>query len=194
MKFSVVIPAHNEVESVGLTVESCVEKLEAAAIDYEIVVVDDASGDGTSEVVLAISERNPRVRCLRSTLPPGFGHAVRAGLEAFTGDAVAIMMADLSDSPGDLLSYYKTRSSRAMTVHSGRDSRGRAHRGVPAGQARPQPCRQRGHQAALPARLRGHHQRLQGLSPRGRRAAPAAALKSLQPNRRDAPQGIRTRL
>ncbi len=70
MKFSVVIPAHNEVESVGLTVESCVEELEAAAIDYEIVVVDDASGDGTGEVVLAISERNPRVRCLRSTLPP----------------------------------------------------------------------------------------------------------------------------
>src|ERR1700738_178280 len=88
VKFSVVIPAHNEVESVGLAVESCVEKLEAAAIDYEIVVVDDASGDGTGEVVHAISQRNPRVRCLRSTLPPGFGHAVRAGLEVFTGDAV----------------------------------------------------------------------------------------------------------
>jgi dolichol-phosphate mannosyltransferase len=106
VKLSVVIPAHNEVESVGLTVESCVEKLEAAKIDYEIVVVDDASGDGTGEVVHAIAERNPRVRCLRSPLPPGFGHAVRAGLDAFTGDAVAIMMADLSDSPDDLLSYY----------------------------------------------------------------------------------------
>ena len=107
MKLSVVIPAHNEAESVGLTVESCVEKLEGAGIDYEIVVVDDASGDGTGDVVSALAERNPRVRCLRSPLPPGFGHAVRAGLEVFTGDAVAIMMADLSDSPADLLSYYR---------------------------------------------------------------------------------------
>ena len=107
MKLSVVIPAHNEAESVGLMVESCVEKLEGAGIDYEIVVVDDASGDGTGDVVSALAERNPRVRCLRSPLPPGFGHAVRAGLEVFTGDAVAIMMADLSDSPADLLSYYR---------------------------------------------------------------------------------------
>jgi dolichol-phosphate mannosyltransferase len=107
MKLSVVIPAHNEVDSVGLTVESCVEKLEAAGIDYEILVIDDASGDGTGDVVTAIGTRNPRVRCVRSPLPPGFGHAVRAGLELFTGDAVAIMMADLSDSPDDLLSYYR---------------------------------------------------------------------------------------
>ena len=43
----------------------------------------------------------------RSHLPPGFGHAVRAGLESYSGDAVAIMMADLSDSPKDLILYYR---------------------------------------------------------------------------------------
>jgi dolichol-phosphate mannosyltransferase len=107
MKFSVVMPAHNEEESVGLTVESCVSRLAGASIDYEIVVVDDASGDRTGEVVAAIAADNPRVRCLRSPLPPGFGHAVRAGLEVYTGDAVAIMMADLSDSPDDLVLYYR---------------------------------------------------------------------------------------
>ncbi len=47
------------------------------------------------------------MRCVRSPLPPGFGHAVRAGLQVFTGDAVAIMMADLSDSPRDLVLYYR---------------------------------------------------------------------------------------
>jgi len=36
----------------------------------------------------------------------GFGHAVQTGLDEFTGDAVAIVMADLSDSPGDLVRYY----------------------------------------------------------------------------------------
>jgi dolichol-phosphate mannosyltransferase len=107
MKLSVLIPAHNEVESIGETVTSAAEALEEAGIDYEVLVVDDASGDGTADVVAAIAEQNARVRCMRSHLPPGFGHAVRAGLELYTGDAVAIMMADLSDSPRDLILYYR---------------------------------------------------------------------------------------
>jgi dolichol-phosphate mannosyltransferase len=107
MKLSVVIPARNEVGSIGETVESSVSELERAGIPYEILVVDDASGDGTAEVVMAISEQNPNVRYLRSHLPPGFGYAVRAGLERYTGDAVAIMMADLSDTPKDLILYYR---------------------------------------------------------------------------------------
>ncbi|MGO9753233.1 MAG: glycosyltransferase family 2 protein [Solirubrobacteraceae bacterium] len=105
LKLSVVIPAHNEVDSIGQTVSDTVSALEQADIDYEIVVVDDASGDGTGNVVQTIARANPNVRCVRSHLPPGFGHAVRAGLEVYTGDAVAIMMADLSDSPQDLVLY-----------------------------------------------------------------------------------------
>jgi dolichol-phosphate mannosyltransferase len=107
MKLSVLIPAHNEVGSIGETVESCVVELERTEIPYEILVIDDASGDGTAAVVNAIAERTPSVRCVRSHLPPGFGHAVRAGLEVYTGDAVAVMMADLSDSPKDLVLYYR---------------------------------------------------------------------------------------
>jgi dolichol-phosphate mannosyltransferase len=107
MKLSVVIPAHNEAESIGETLRATVAELESHEIDYEIVVVDDASGDGTARVVGEIAAANPRVRCLRSPKPPGFGYAVRAGLEAYTGDAVAVMMADLSDSPKDLVLYYR---------------------------------------------------------------------------------------
>ena len=107
MKLSVVIPAHNEVESIGETVERTASELERHDIDYEILVIDDASGDGTGAVVEALSERWPRVVVRRSHLPPGFGHAVRAGLETYSGDAVAIMMADMSDSPQDLVLYYR---------------------------------------------------------------------------------------
>lgn len=107
MKFSVVIPAHNEVDSIAETVTSTAAELEQAEIDYEIIVVDDASGDGTAAAVTAIASDNPRVRGVRSPLPPGFGHAVRAGLDVYTGDAVAIMMADMSDSPRDLVLYYR---------------------------------------------------------------------------------------
>ena len=107
MKFSVVIPAHNEVDSIGETIERTAAELERHDIDYEILIVDDASSDGTADVVLSLRERWPRVIVRRSHLPPGFGHTVRAGLETFTGDAVAIMMADLSDSPRDLVLYYR---------------------------------------------------------------------------------------
>lgn len=107
MKLSVLIPAHNEVNSIAETVEASVGELERAGIPYEILVVDDSSGDGTADVVDAIAEQNPNVRCERSHLPPGFGYAIRAGLEYYTGDAVALMMADLSDSPKDLILYYR---------------------------------------------------------------------------------------
>jgi dolichol-phosphate mannosyltransferase len=101
--FSVVIPALNEFESVGLTVDAVIAELDREAIDYEILVVEDASTDDTGDVVRAIAQRNDRVRCIRSSNPPGFGHAVRAGLDCYTCDAVAVMMADLSDSPRDLV-------------------------------------------------------------------------------------------
>jgi dolichol-phosphate mannosyltransferase len=107
MRLSVVIPAHNEVESIGATVRAVASELQAEQIPYEIVVVDDASSDGTAEAVRAISANDPRVRCLRSPRSPGFGQAVRAGLDEYTGDAVAIVMADLSDSPEDLVRYYR---------------------------------------------------------------------------------------
>jgi dolichol-phosphate mannosyltransferase len=54
-----------------------------------------------------VAEANPKVRYARSPYRNGFGFAVRAGLEQFTGDAVAIMMADGSDHPDDLLAYYR---------------------------------------------------------------------------------------
>ena len=107
LTLSVVIPAHNEVDSVGETVRRTLAALLDEGIDHEILVIDDASSDGTGDVVRAIGERHPTVRCERSHMPPGYGHAVRAGLDLYAGDAVAVMMADLSDSPADLIRYYR---------------------------------------------------------------------------------------
>ena len=108
VKLSVVIPAHDEarVDRRDRGARSHAE-LEREEVDYEILVVDDASSDGTGEVVAAIAAADPGVRCIRSPRPPGFGHAVRAGLDEYSGDAVAIVMADLSDSPRDLVRYLR---------------------------------------------------------------------------------------
>jgi dolichol-phosphate mannosyltransferase len=106
LKLSVVIPAYNEEGSVAETVAGVVSVLEREQIDYEVLVVDDNSTDGTGTVVASLAAENPRVRCHLSHNPGGFGHAVRAGLDEFTGDAVVIMMADCSDDPEDLVVYY----------------------------------------------------------------------------------------
>jgi dolichol-phosphate mannosyltransferase len=103
---SIVIPAHNEAGSIASTVEGIAAALDEAAIDYEIVVVDDASSDDTPAVVSALAQENPRVRYHLSHNPRGYGYAVRAGLDAFEGDAVAIVMADGSDDPEDIVRYH----------------------------------------------------------------------------------------
>src|SRR4051795_7574378 len=107
LKLSVVMPAQNEEGSVGATVEGVVEVLEREGIDYEVIVVNDDSEDSTEAVVAAIGAENPRVRCHRSHYERGFGMAIRAGLDVFEGDAVAIVMADASDDPEDLVRYHR---------------------------------------------------------------------------------------
>ena len=107
MKLSVVIPAHNEEETVAETVEGLVATLSREGIEHEVTVVDDSSTDGTIAVVERLAAEHPQVRCLPSPYRNGFGFAVRAGLESFSGDAVAIVMADGSDSPEDLVSYQR---------------------------------------------------------------------------------------
>jgi dolichol-phosphate mannosyltransferase len=107
MRLSVVIPAHDEVESIAATVQAVASELQTESIPYEILVVDDASSDGTAAAVAVIAARDSGVRCVRSPRSPGFGQAVRAGLDEYTGDAVAIVMADLSDSPKDVVRYYR---------------------------------------------------------------------------------------
>ena len=107
LRLSVIIPAHDEAESVGGTVRALADTLTQERIPHEILVVDDSSSDRTAAVVNEVSTQRPSVRCIPSHLPPGFGYAVRAGLDHYTGDAVAIFMADQSDSPDDLVSYYR---------------------------------------------------------------------------------------
>jgi dolichol-phosphate mannosyltransferase len=107
VKLSVVIPAHNEQGSIGRTVESLALTLDREQIEHEIVVVADHCSDGTVDEVETLKPRHAGVRVIENQRGGGFGYAVRAGLDAYTGDAVAIMMADLSDSPEDLVTYHR---------------------------------------------------------------------------------------
>ena len=131
MKLSVVIPAHNEAGSLEETLRGVIAELERQAVDYEILVVDDASTDATEPVVRAFVDENARVRFLVSGYPRGFGFTVRYGLDNFTGDAVAIMMADGSDAPTDLVSYLRLLEAGYDCAFGSRFVRGAKVRGYP---------------------------------------------------------------
>jgi dolichol-phosphate mannosyltransferase len=120
MRLSVVIPARNEAGNVGVTLDAVRARLDCDGIDFEILVVDDGSTDATAAEVLARNSVDERVRLIRNPGPHGFGHAVRRGLDAFRGDAVAIMMADGSDSPDDLVEYFLIVRDRAECAFGSR--------------------------------------------------------------------------
>lgn len=123
---SVVIPAHNEADSMPTALRGVYAALTDAGIEHEIVVVDDHCSDGTGDVVRALAASEvPTARVVVNEGKGGFGLAVRCGLENFTGDAVAVMMADLSDSPDDLVAFWMTlERERVDCVFGTRFSKG----------------------------------------------------------------------
>lgn len=108
MKLSIVIPAHNEESCIEATVRQLSNQLKKEAIPHEIIVVDDHSSDGTAIVLQNLSPQIQEIIFLKSSWPSGFGNAIRYGLTHFTGDAVAIYMADASDAPDDVVLFYRT--------------------------------------------------------------------------------------
>jgi len=106
MKLSVVIPAYNEEESIPHTLRTLHSALKKYNIPHEILVTNDNSKDGTLRVLDELSVEIPELVYYTNLGPNGFGYAVRYGLERFTGDCVAVFMADMSDDPDDLVKYY----------------------------------------------------------------------------------------
>jgi glycosyltransferase involved in cell wall biosynthesis len=76
---SLVLPAYNEADNIEPMVAEAVPALEANANDYEILVVDDGSADGTAAVTRRVMETNPHVRLIQHEVNQGFGAAVFSG-------------------------------------------------------------------------------------------------------------------
>lgn len=108
MKLSVVIPAYNEEESIPETLHSLYNTLSKYQIPHEIWVTNDNSKDNTVQVLTDLQKVIPTLVFETNTGRNGFGYAVRYGLERFSGDCVAVFMADMSDDPEDLVKYYNT--------------------------------------------------------------------------------------
>jgi dolichol-phosphate mannosyltransferase len=121
---SIVIPAHNEEGNIASTVTELAEKLYDEGILFEIVVVDDHSKDGTADAVAELKQTWPQVRCVPNQRPGGFGNAIHTGLDTATGEAIAIVMADASDDPNDVVAYWRKIQQGYDCVFGSRFMRG----------------------------------------------------------------------
>lgn len=99
MSLTVVLPAHNEADSIPELVPRLVRALDSLDLDWEVQFVDDGSTDETWDLLLSLSQEDPRFRALRLTRRFGQQAALTAGLSEADSDAVITMDADLQHPP-----------------------------------------------------------------------------------------------
>jgi polyisoprenyl-phosphate glycosyltransferase len=118
---SVVAPMFDEADSVGAFYERTRAALGSLA--FELIVVDDASGDGTGELLDRLADSDPRVRVLH--LSRNFGHqaAITAGLEHARGDVIVMLDGDLQDPPELIPSMLEHWRAGSDVVYGVRESR-----------------------------------------------------------------------
>lgn len=115
VRLSVIIPVYNE----RATVAQVLEQVRAVGLAHEIIVVDDGSTDGTSDILASLADDHLRV--IRHPHNRGKGAAVKTGLAHATGEVVLIQDADLEYDPADYPALLEPiASGRALVVYGSR--------------------------------------------------------------------------
>ena len=124
-KLSVVLPAYNEELMVGKTCRVLAEVLTKAKIPYELVVVNDGSGDRTWEEIQKAGERDANVTGVLFSRNFGKEAAIFAGLAQACGDVVAVMDCDLQHPPQTLIEMYRLWQEGYEVIEGVKASRGK---------------------------------------------------------------------
>jgi glycosyltransferase involved in cell wall biosynthesis len=117
LTLSVIVPAYNE----GATIESVARRLRAVPLRLEIIAVDDASTDGTGEVVDRLARERLIDQVIHHPVNRGKGAALRSGIAAAGGDVIVVQDADLEYDPADLVTLLQPiRTGKADAVYGSR--------------------------------------------------------------------------
>ncbi len=122
-KISIVIPVYYNSDTLEMLYEDMKEKILPQLGDYEIVFVDDGSGDNSWEIMNKIRERDDRVVCTRLSKNFGEHAALLAGLSICTGDCAVTKQADLQEDSTLILDMYESWKRGNKVVLAIRESR-----------------------------------------------------------------------
>lgn len=104
---TILIPAYNEEAVITDTIEAIIGFFRRQPYRFEVLVVDNNSNDKTANILEQLSHDMPELRWIKSEPRPGYGVAVKSGLDHYHGDAVVIAMADGSETPEDIARLYE---------------------------------------------------------------------------------------
>jgi glycosyltransferase involved in cell wall biosynthesis len=114
---SVVIPVYRAADCLHELHRRLTAALRSITHDYEIVLVEDAGGDGSWEIIAELARHDPRVRGIQFSRNFGQHYGVTAGLDACDGDWVVVMDCDLQDRPEEIARlYHKAREGYDVVV------------------------------------------------------------------------------
>ena len=130
MKTSIVLPTYNERDNILELIESIQGYVEPIGLEYEIVVVDDSSPDGTADVVLEKFADNARIRVMVRT-ERGLATAIKHGILHSTGEIIVVMDTDFNHDPKmipqmvQFLEYYDIIIGSRFVMAGGMEDRTR---------------------------------------------------------------------
>lgn len=119
MDISVVIPLYNEEESLPELTSWIERVMNENAFNYEIIMIDDGSKDGSWEVIEALQLKNPLIKGIKFRRNYGKSAALYCGFDVAKGDVVITMDADLQDSPDEIPELYRMVKEDGFDLVSG---------------------------------------------------------------------------
>ncbi|MFN8606746.1 MAG: glycosyltransferase family 2 protein [Vulcanimicrobiota bacterium] len=102
MELSVLIPVYNEVENIELLYQKLSESLQALQLPYEVILIDDGSSDGSTDLIRTICQKDGRFALIRLNRNFGQTAAMAAGIDHSRGRVLVTMDADLQNDPADI--------------------------------------------------------------------------------------------
>ena len=102
IEISIVVPIYNERENLVLLDQEITKSIKPLNKSYEVILVDDGSTDGSSELIRVLQEKNSTIRLIRFGHNHGQTAAFAAGFNKARGDIIVTMDADLQNSPSDI--------------------------------------------------------------------------------------------